>query len=786
MDHFTNQNAKMQVSKCVLTLKDSFFRFLTILDVGTDINFCIITYYINPYWFMIMLASILTPYIVYWASHHHFEQVTNLLNIVQYNQNKKTSCCQDCLISFATFYLILLSVPVIGIVLTIFEMLIIYLLDFIEPIIELCRLKRCICFEELYNAIDVLRTPETIRFFTIAELFFESIPQMFLQAYIFTYYSSELVNEDGSAYLTTFDIVLSIGAAVSNIILNIMLLRKDAYYYGLYLHNYIPYFMGAKMNEAKNKAIPIISWVNSRKITCNISKYKDFYTSQMIKSSIISLQSVIDYDKWKDYNYFKRIEVPLVINDLNTLVSEKDINFVNIIKFGCLLRNLAFKYKVYVTFPITFPHNKFYAQMPDFWLEIFNLEKNKSTRCCYIKCCCSCKFFKWLNDLSLGKVKPKCNCCCSLSTYFIKELMNDLGDILYGVDKKSRRAGGMVLIHATSIVKNPLRNLNHEINNKFKLTSTFNFIKINFCYKTFILNKSKTIPYLIHLCLYCRKPILKKLLYLIYYVKKNVETDPERKMLREHCFNIIENIFNLFENTYKNIYNITPTYNDVKINITDNVKDLMYNNFLNINKKHIPSFLFNDWISFYKPAKAYQICKISFHTKNNLNELSEPIMYVLVNYNSFIKNFYFRDCNKENPQVLNVDENEYDYDQENHNFIQWSTGSVSQWTFIKSTEKNIGDAESFIITTMDGRYKLIIKDKKLFVRDDKNILFKDQKPSTIYIKKCNDYVNNTNYYDINNNDNDNDNDNGEFKNNITLVNDTVNININESETQITI
>ena len=86
---------------------------------------------------------------------------------------------------------------------------------------------------------------------------------------------------------------------------------------------------------------------------------------------------------------------------------------------------------------------------------------------------------------------------------------------------------------------------------------------------------------------------------------------------------------------------------------------------------------------------------------------------------------------------------------------------------------------------MDGRYKLIIKDNKLFVRDDKNILFKDQKPSTIYIKKCNDYVNNTNYYDINNNDINN-NDHGEFKNNITLVNDTVNININESETQITI
>ena len=29
---------------------------------------------------------------------------------------------------------------------------------------------------------------------------------------------------------------------------------------------------------------------------------------------------------------------------------------------------------------------------------------------------------------------------------------------------------------------------------------------------------------------------------------------------------------------------------------------------------------------------------------------------------------------------------------------------------------------------------LLLKIKKLFVRDDKNILFKDQKPSTIYIK----------------------------------------------------
>ena len=189
MDHFTNQNKKTQVSNCILTLKDSFFRFLTILDIGTDIKFCYIMYFINPYWFMIMLSSIITPYIVYWASHHHFEQVTKLLNIVQTNQTKRISCCQDCLIRFATLYLILLSLPVIGVVFTIIEMLVIYFFDFIEPLVELIRLKKCLCIQELYNAINILRTPETIRFFTIAELFFESIPQMFLQAYIFTYYS---------------------------------------------------------------------------------------------------------------------------------------------------------------------------------------------------------------------------------------------------------------------------------------------------------------------------------------------------------------------------------------------------------------------------------------------------------------------------------------------------------------------------------------------------------------------------------------------------------------------
>ena len=777
MDHFKNQAVKIQVSKCILTLKDSFFRFLTILDVGTDINFCYIMYFINPYWFMIMLSSIITPYIVYWASHHHFEQVTDLLNIVQYNQNKKTTRCQDCLISFATFYLILLSVPVIGIILTIFEMLIIYFFDFFEPLIELTNLKKCFCINELYSAINVLRTPETIRFFTIAELFFESIPQMFLQAYIFTYYSYKLTNDDGSAYLTTFDIALSISAAICNIILNIMLLRKDAYYYGLYLHNYIPYFMGAKMNEAKNKAVPIISWVNSRKITCNISKYKDLYTSPMLKSSIISLQSVIDNNKWVEYNYIKRIEIPLVINDLNSLSSENDINFINIIKFGCLLRNLAFKYNVYVTFPINFKPNNFYAQIPKFWLPIFNIEKNKNSRCCYINCCCTCKTLKWLNDLSLGKAKCKCkcNCCYSISQLFIKQLLNDLGDLLNVVDKKSRRAGGMVLIHASSSLKNPHRYQMHNIDEQFQFNSTFNFITVNFCYKTFVLKKSKKIPYLIHLCLYVRKKILKKILYLIYHVKKNAYSSPEKKMLREHCYDIIENTFNLFENIYKNIFNELINYNDMQINITDQISKAVYNNFFKFNKKHIPTFLYNDWISLYKPAKPYHISKISFHTKNNLNQLSHSISHVLVNYNSFNKNFYFRDCDEENPKVLNVDENEYDYDQENHNFIQWSTASVSQWTFIKSDEPNIGDAESFIITTMDGRYKLIIKNNKLFVRDDKNILFKNQKPSTIYVKN---YIDNTN-----NND--------EFKNNLILNNENkitqqVNIKINETEKHITI
>ena len=160
------------------------------------------------------------------------------------------------------------------------------------------------------------------------------------------------------------------------------------------------------------------------------------------------------------------------------------------------------------------------------------------------------------------------------------------------------------------------------------------------------------------------------------------------------------------------------------------------------NKKHIPTFLYNTWIQKYNPATAYPITKMYLYTKSNLNTLSSTDYHVLVNYNSYNNSFYFKNCDNHNSHFLNIDENEYDSDRGNHNCIQWSPTPVAQWTFIKKQNvPDINNAESFIICTMDGRYKLIIKNNKLFVRDDKNILHRNQKPAIIYVKH---YIDNTN------------------------------------------
>ena len=92
----------------VYSLKESVQKILTLTDIATDIRTCYIMYFINPYWYTIMLSAIITPFIVFWASSYNFKNVTLLL--------EKANSKKDWKHKMLSGWLTALSIPIIGII----------------------------------------------------------------------------------------------------------------------------------------------------------------------------------------------------------------------------------------------------------------------------------------------------------------------------------------------------------------------------------------------------------------------------------------------------------------------------------------------------------------------------------------------------------------------------------------------------------------------------------------------------------------------------------------------
>ena len=107
------------------------------------------------------------------------------------------------------------------------------------------------------NGFNSFKSNNSIEFFTISELFFESIPQVILQLWIYTLYSESFTDSSGNPLLTTFDISLSLGSAILNIIMNGYQIKNKARSWGLSVSSYIPYFMGSQLDIVKDSCIPV-------------------------------------------------------------------------------------------------------------------------------------------------------------------------------------------------------------------------------------------------------------------------------------------------------------------------------------------------------------------------------------------------------------------------------------------------------------------------------------------------------------------------------------------------
>ena len=325
------------VSQClercgVLKYKPTFQKILTLFDISTDIRMCSLMYHVNPYWYMIMLSSIISPFLVYWSSHHHFQRITGLLAHVQKgNYDQSSSLNRNYFVSgIVSIYLVCLSLPIIGIILTILEVCSMYAFELIYPFLKWSKLEDCSLCRCILDIQKSLKSDGASEFFVISELFFESIPQIILQIWIYTQYADTFTNQDGVPYIKTSDIVMSLSAAMANIFMNISMLQSQAKSVGLSLSLYIPYFIGAKIDEVFEEGVPVYNWIHSNKKICDISPIKNFYVSSMVQSSISGIHRVISEHKSDDIDQIYRFDKKSLMLPGELLV---DVDDEYIIKF---------------------------------------------------------------------------------------------------------------------------------------------------------------------------------------------------------------------------------------------------------------------------------------------------------------------------------------------------------------------------------------------------------------------------------------------------------------------
>tara|TARA_Y100000389_G_scaffold186249_1_gene206416 strand:- start:33 stop:3365 length:3333 start_codon:yes stop_codon:yes gene_type:complete len=274
------------LKEILIKLKKDFQKVLTLTDIGTDVRTCYIMYSVNPYWYTVMLSAIVTPFIVFWASSYNFKFVIKLSSKADSDNSLKNKALSA--------WITALSLPIIGVILTIFTIIGIYILDILKPVIIALKLYKLEIFDFWLECLYEFKNSDSMEFFTLSELFFESIPQVVLQLWIYILYSDSFTDSSGNPILNTFDISLSLGSAFLNIVMNGYHIKNRASAWGLSVSSYIPYFMGSQLEIVKDSCIPVKNWLNNERYCCDLTKIETFFVSNMMQMSTKEIEESVN------------------------------------------------------------------------------------------------------------------------------------------------------------------------------------------------------------------------------------------------------------------------------------------------------------------------------------------------------------------------------------------------------------------------------------------------------------------------------------------------------------
>lgn len=373
-------------------------RGMTLFDVITDLNTFLILWHDDDaaYWACFLLSSIMLPYIVFWASSHNFEDATRAHTLF----NKRAS--RTCNEKITRLYYCLIAMPVVGLVLTLFQITMWWFTEIFLGIfwqsrhqLYVSRMEqrenvkftgRDISMESeetqvLFRSVPMIPSVNAARYLTIIELFFESIPQCILQIYIYVLGTS--------SYFTLHDVVLSVSASLLNIGINSVTITQDAHSVGMNLFDYIVYFMGNRIGDMLSSLVPVNKVLNSsRHHVCNLTGFSNLYLTNIPEK----MGSLIRYHATP--NQFKTIVLPSLKRNIDVSNLEKVLILIIQARYKknihvTMLANTLTKFTAVVACPDFLEDSKraFEAQRGEACTCVENCQEGLNViQCCSLKC----------------------------------------------------------------------------------------------------------------------------------------------------------------------------------------------------------------------------------------------------------------------------------------------------------------------------------------------------------------------------------------------------------------
>lgn len=269
-------------------------RALTVLDVATDLR----TFFLlwaDPATTVVacfLLACLSTPFLVYWASAHNWDEAITAHKT--FGDERPQNCRERC---HRRFYN-MVGVPLLGVYLTSVQIIVWWCLDIIMGVCcqrrhreELERLEQR-KFHKRNRNMPLLMPPESAKYLTVVELFYESIPQSLLQLFVFFTHPSP--------YFKLQDVVISVGASLANTVLNIMDILAAARSRRMYFSDYLLYFMSGNINAMLESGVPMRRFLRNKDVDeCDLTGFKTLYVNTDAMKNVMLVVQGTPVTGWK-------------------------------------------------------------------------------------------------------------------------------------------------------------------------------------------------------------------------------------------------------------------------------------------------------------------------------------------------------------------------------------------------------------------------------------------------------------------------------------------------------